>query len=103
MRALYLPLGEIIVDEDRTTGEMTVFTALVKDYLAAFFVALAHQRRKAGSRLLVLARKMYSTLDLSIHAENERAVALYQKNGFHITGERVEETTGRTELLMASP
>ena len=96
MRTLYLPLSEIVVDEDRATGEVVAF-------LAALFVAPAHQKRGVGSRLLALAKKMRGTLDLSVYAENERAVAFYQKNGFRITGERIEEVTGRTELLMAFP
>ena len=78
-------------------------TGLREDYLAALFVAPAHQKRGVGSRLLALAKKMRGTLDLSVYAENERAVAFYQKNGFRITGERIEEVTGRTELLMAFP
>ena len=53
--------------------------------------------------LLAMAKKMRVTLDLSVYAENERAVAFYQKNVFRITGERIEEVTGRTELLMAFP
>ena len=103
MRTLYLPLSEIVVDEDRATGEVVAFMAFVEDYLAALFVAPAHQKRGVGSRLLALAKKMRGTLDLSVYAENERAVAFYQKNGFRITGERIEEVTGRTELLMAFP
>ena len=103
MRTLYLPLSEIVVDEDRATGEVVAFMAFVEDYLVALFVAPAHQKRGVGSRLLALAKKMRGTLDLSVYAENERAVAFYQKNGFRITGERIEEVTGRTELLMAFP
>ena len=103
MRTLYLPLSEIVVDEDRATGEVVAFMAFVEDYLAALFVAPAHQKRGVGSRLLALAKKMRGTLDLSVYAENERAVVFYQKNGFRITGERIEEVTGRTELLMAFP
>ena len=38
MRTLYLPLSEIVVDEDRTTGEVVAFMAFVEDYLAALFV-----------------------------------------------------------------
>ena len=93
MRTLYLPLSEIVVDEDRATGEVVAFMAFVEDYLAALFVAPAHQKRGVGSRLLALAKKMRGTLDLSVYAEN----------GFRITGERIEEVTGRTELLMAFP
>ena len=103
MRTLYLPLSEIVVDEDRATGEVVAFMAFVEDYLAALFVAPAHQKRGVGSRLLALAKKMRGTLDLSVYAENERAVAFYQKNGFRITSERIEEVTGRTELHMAFP
>ena len=57
MRTLYLPLSEIVVDEDRTTGEVVAFMAFVEDYLAALFVAPAHQKRGVGSRLLALAQK----------------------------------------------
>ena len=100
MRTLYLPLSEIVVDEDRATGEVVAFMA---DYLAALFVTPSHQKRGVGSRLLALAKKMRGTLDLSVYAENERAVVFYQKNGFRITGERIEEMTGHTELLMTFP
>lgn len=81
MRTLYLPLSEIVVDEDRATGEVVAFMAFVEDYLAALFVAPAHQKRGVGSRLLALAKKMRGTLDLSVYAENERAVVFYQKTG----------------------
>ena len=103
MRTLYLPLSEIVVDEDRATGEVVAFMAFVEDYLAALFVAPEHQKMGVGSRLLALAKKMRGTLDLSVYAENERAVAFYQKNGVRITGERIEEMTGHTELLMTFP
>ena len=95
MRTLYLPLSEIVVDEDRATGEVVAFMAFVEDYLAALFVAPAHQKRGVGSRLLALAKKMRGTLDLSVYAENERAVAFYQKNGFRITGERRSDRSHR--------
>lgn len=46
MRTLYLPLSEIVVDEDRATGEVMALLAFVEDYLAAAFVA---PRTKEGS------------------------------------------------------
>lgn len=57
MRTLYLPLSEIVVDEDRATGEVVAFMAFVEDYLAALFVAPAHQKRGVGSRLLALPKR----------------------------------------------
>ncbi len=103
MRTLYLPLSEVVVDEDKDTGEVIAFIAFVEDYLAALFVAPAHQKKGVGSRLLALAKKMRDTLELSVYAENERAVASYRKNGFRMTDKRIEEMTGHTELLMVFP
>ena len=103
MRTLYLPLSEIIVDEDTVTGEAIAFMAFVEDYLAALFVTPAHQGKGVGARLLSLAKKMRGTLDLSVYRENERAIEFYRKNGFRVAGERVEEVTGHTELLMVFP
>ena len=103
MRTLYLPLSEVVVDEDKDTGEVVAFIAFVEDYLAALFVAPAHQKKGVGSRLLALDKKMRDTLELSVYAENERAVAFYRKNGFRMTDKRIEEMTGHTELLMVFP
>ena len=103
MRTLYLPLSEVVVDEDKDTGEVVAFIAFVEDYLAALFVAPAHQKKGVGSRLLALAKKMRDTLELSVYAENERAVTFYRKNGFRMTDKRIEEMTGHTELLMVFP
>ena len=103
MRTLYLPLSEVVVDEDKDTGEVIAFKAFVEDYLAALLVAPAHQKKGVGSRLLALAKKMRDTLELSVYAENERAVAFYRKNGFRMTDKRIEEMTGHTELLMVFP
>ena len=91
------------MDEDKDTGEVVAFIAFVEDYLAALFVAPAHQKKGVGSRLLALAKKMRDTLELSVYAENERAVAFYRKNGFRMTDKRIEEMTGHTELLMVFP
>lgn len=103
MRTLYLPLSEIIVDEDAATGEIIAFMAFVEDYLAALFVSPAHQGHGTGARLLSLAKKMRGTLELSVYKENERAVVFYRKNGFRVVEEQVEKMTGHTELVMVFP
>ena len=99
MRTLYLPLSEIVVDTDEA-GEIMGFMALVEDFLAALFVAPRHQGKGTGTRLLKLAQKMRGTLELSVYAENERAVGFYRKHGFEIVGQGVEEGTGHLELTM---
>ena len=59
-----------------------------------------HQGKGTGTRLLKLAQKMRGTLELSVYAENERAVEFYRKHGFEVVGQAVEEATGHLELTM---
>ncbi len=103
MRTLYLPLSEVIVDEDPESGELTGFMGLVDGYLAALFVAPEHQGKGIGTRLLKLGKKIRDELELCVYAENRRAVRFYREQGFRLAGERVEEETGHTELLMQYP
>ena len=100
MRTLYLPLSELVVHVDDVSGEPTGFMALVDDFLAGLFVAPAHQGRGTGTRLLCLAKKMHPCLELTVYARNVRARALYERNGFRIVAERLEEATGERELVM---
>ncbi|HJD97298.1 GNAT family N-acetyltransferase [Mailhella massiliensis] len=101
MRELYLPMSdEIVVHVDDATGEVDAFFAFVDTFLAALFVAPHAQGRGLGSRLLRIARRMHPDLSLCVYKENARAVAFYQKHGLSILGRRVEEKTGRDELLM---
>ena len=101
MRELYLPMSdEIVVHVDDATGEVDAFFAFVDTFLAALFVAPHAQGRGLGSRLLRIARRMHPDLSLCVYRENARAVAFYQKHGLSILGRRVEEKTGRDELLM---
>ncbi|MFQ9491699.1 MAG: GNAT family N-acetyltransferase [Bilophila wadsworthia] len=79
MRTLYLPLSEIVVDEDRATGVVVAFMAFVEDYLAALFVA--PRTKESGVPFAGTGQKMRGTLDLSVYAENERSSRLLPKTG----------------------
>ena len=100
MRNVYLPLSEVVVDEE-APGTLAGFMALIGDHLAALFVAPEHQGKGTGTRLLRLAQKMRPELHLCVYAENGHAVAFYLKHGFTIQGERHEEATGQKEWLMS--
>ena len=101
MRRVYLPMSdEIVLHVDDASGDVDAFFAFVGDFLAALFVAPAAQGRGLGSRLLRIACRMHPELSLTVYKENRRAVALYEKHGFRICGERVEEKTGAVEYLM---
>ena len=45
-------------------------------------------------------KERFVRLQLSVYAQNSRAVAFYEKNGFVPQAERVEESTGERELVM---
>lgn len=100
MRNVYLPLSDILVDEDEA-GKLTGFAALIDTFLAALFIAPEFQNRGIGSHLLRFVKKVHPDLELCVYAENEKAISFYQKHGFRIQGERIEAETGCQELLMA--
>ena len=48
--------------------------------------------------LLQWAAAQYPTLELSVYAENKRAVRFYLREGFEIRQEQTDANTGRKEL-----
>lgn len=103
MRTLYIPLSEIVVDEDRATGEVVAFMAFVEDYLAALLLPPRTKRGEWGPVCWHWPKDAAAHWIFPFMRKTNGQSAFYQKNGFRITGERIEEVTGRTELLMAFP
>ena len=100
MRTLYLPLSDVIVSVNETTGEVEGFMAFVDDFLAALFVGPEHQRKGIGTRLLDVAKKIHPDMELSVYAQNTRACTFYERHGFRMVSRRVEDATGQLELVM---
>lgn len=100
LRGRYLPLSETVLFVDDDTGRIVGFMALIESYLAALFVAPSHQGRGIGSRLLELAVRMHPDLDLTVYAQNTRAVRFYRRHGFVCAQRRVEAATGCEEWVM---
>ena len=99
MRELYLPASDVILVYEEG-GAIGGFMAMVGDYVAALFVAPEFQRRGIGSRLLRIAERISPSLCLNVYEKNAGAIAFYEKNGFRITGTRVEKESGETECEM---
>ncbi len=68
--------------------------------IGALFVGPSCQGKGHGTALLDAAKERFVRLQLSVYAQNARAVAFYEKNGFVPQAERVEESTGERELVM---
>ncbi|GGE42504.1 acetyltransferase [Halopseudomonas oceani] len=98
MRTLYIPASECFLEEHQ--GRASGFCCLVDDCLAALFVAPDRQGQGIGSRLLDEAKRRRKSLQLTVYKANHASVGFYQKQGFRVTAEQVDEHTGHAELCM---
>ena len=83
---------------DESAESVCGFVSLVENYVAALFVHPDRQGQGIGRRLLQWAAAQYPTLELSVYAENKRAVRFYLREGFEIRQEQTDANTGRKEL-----
>lgn len=63
------------------------------------------QKNKGGRKdnqrqLLEYAKQKHNTLSLGVYQKNNRAVALYLREGFLILSEEIDKSTGETEYTM---
>ena len=98
MRTRYLPDSRTFVYQDESAESVCGFVSLVENYVAALFVHPDRQGQGIGRRLLQWASAQYPTLELSVYAENKRAVRFYLREGFEIRQEQTDANTGRKEL-----
>ncbi|AYA02577.1 N-acetyltransferase [Acinetobacter sp. WCHAc010034] len=100
MRDTYLPLAENYVIEDNN-AVMGFASLLWPDaFLAALFVAPEQQSYGYGSALLDFLKQQRRELHLSVYAENAPAVSFYQKHGFKVISQGIDENTGHAEYAM---
>lgn len=92
-----LPDAEVLVwDEEGIQG----FIGLLDGFIAGLFVAEGQRGRGIGAKLLAAAKERYAALTLDVYARNVRAHAFYERNGFVIQREKVNEATGEPEYEM---
>ena len=93
-----LPCSEIWVDLEGDT--VRGFIGLQEDYIAGLFVAPAFQGKGVGGGLLVFSQKKHRALTLEVYEKNGRAVRFYQKHGFHLVEQHIDDATGETAYRM---
>ena len=98
MREIYIPAGETFVYREK--GPIKGFFSLYNDTLAALFVSPAYQGAGIGSALMGKAKEMRDKLSLTVYKGNHNSVEFYQKRGFVIEKEQIDEHTGHPELVM---
>lgn len=94
-----LPKAIIYVYEE--TEGILGFIGLIEDTVAGIFVSGEHQSKSIGKNLLDGAKREHKQLSLSVYRKNKRAIKFYLKEGFQITQEQVDKTTGEVELQMS--
>ena len=93
-----LPQAEVYVYEN--AGEIQGFVGLNGEYIEGLFVADEMQSQGIGKRLLDHIKAMKDTLRLSVYQKNTRAIRFYQREGFVIQHEGLDESTGEQEFTM---
>ena len=76
------------------------FIGLQEDYIAGLFVAPAFRGKGVGGGLLVFSQKKHRALTLEVYEKNGRAVRFYQKHGFHLVEQHIDDATGETAYRM---
>ena len=93
-----LPQTEVYVYEN--DKKIQGFIGLNGEYIEGIFVAAEMQSRGIGKLLLDYAKDRKSKLLLKVYQKNTRAVRFYQREGFEIRSEGVDDDTGEKDYAM---
>ena len=76
------------------------FIGINDEYIEGIFVSDEMQSRGIGKILLDYIKDKKDRLQLKVYQKNVRAMSFYQREGFTIQSERMDEFTGETEYVM---
>ena len=93
-----LPRAEVYVYED--DREIQGFIGLNGGYIEGIFVSGEMQSRGIGKRLLDFVKAKRTELRLNVYQKNTRAIRFYQREGFRILREGMDEATGEKDYEM---
>lgn len=93
-----LPQAEVYVYED--AGEIDAFVGLNGTYIEGIFVSSEMQSKGIGRRLLDFVKTKRTELCLNVYQKNTRAIDFYQREGFRIRCEGLDESTGEKDYEM---
>lgn len=81
-------------------GMIQGFIGLTDDYIEGIFVDERARSHGIGKQLLDFVKQNRSQLTLQVYCKNERACRFYQREGFFIKAQQLDEQTGEPEFLM---
>ncbi|WP_270233951.1 N-acetyltransferase [Clostridium fessum] len=93
-----LPQTEVYVYEDDKM--IQGFIGINDEYIEGIFVSDEMQSRGIGKMLLDYIKDKKDRLQLKVYQKNVRAMSFYQREGFTIQSEEMDEFTGEKEYVM---
>ena len=93
-----LPQAEVYVYEDDKM--IQGFIGVSDEYIEGIFVSNEMQSRGIGKILLDYIKDKKDRLQLKVYQKNVRAMSFYQREGFTIQSEEMDEFTGEKEYVM---
>lgn len=80
--------------------EIQGFIGMTDEYINGIFVCSEMQSQGIGKFLLDYAKSKKKKLLLNVYQKNARAISFYQKEGFDIQCNDLDEATGEKEYVM---
>ncbi|RHU79082.1 N-acetyltransferase [Clostridiaceae bacterium OM08-6BH] len=93
-----LPQAEVYVYEDNKI--IQGFVGVRDEYIEGIFVSGKMQSHGIGKALLDYIKDKKARLQLNVYQKNVRAISFYQREGFTIQSEGLNEFTGEKEYVM---
>lgn len=93
-----LPQADIYIYEEN--GTIKGFVGLMEDYIAGIFISATAQSKGIGKQLLDYTKTLHEELSLHVYQQNEGALRFYQREGFAVLDNQVDQKTGEVELFM---
>lgn len=93
-----LPQADVYVYEDDKI--IQGFVGINNEYIEGIFVSDEMQSRGIGKMLLDYIKDKKDRLQLKVYQKNVRAMSFYQREGFTIQSEEMDEFTGEKEYVM---
>lgn len=93
-----LPQAEVYIYED--AGEIQGFAGLNGTYIEGIFVSEKMRSQGIGKCLLDFLKTKRTRLCLNVYQKNVRAIRFYEREGFRLRCEGVDEATGEKDFVM---
>lgn len=100
----YEPVKEMLLQAEvyvyESDGEIQGFIGLNGEYIEGIFVCDKLQSQGIGKLLLDFIKERRMGLSLNVYEKNTRAIHFYQREGFEIQDEGIDEATGEKDYVM---